>query len=156
MISRPADRGRPWFSGSEGGTGPYSKDASRVTYETLTERARRVLAQDGGVVIDATFRRQSDRALARDLAVEAGAEWRLIECRLAPELVRERLKRRTALKEGLSDATWETHLRQTSEFEPFDDCETPRLELDLSRDIAVIAHTATDWLREEDRRTESE
>ena len=55
-----------------------------------------------------------------------------------------------------SGITWETHLRQTSEFEPFEDCATPRLELDMSRDIAVIAHTATDWLREEDRRTESE
>ena len=32
--------------------------------------------------------------------MDAGAEWRLIECRLAPELVHKRIEERAARKEG--------------------------------------------------------
>jgi aminoglycoside phosphotransferase family enzyme/predicted kinase len=134
----------------EYGAGPYSADANRLTYQTVVERARYLLAQDGGVVLDATFRREADRAVARKMALKDGAQWRVIECRLTPEQVRERLERRAALKEGRSDAIWETYLRQRSEFEPFDDRDGPRLELDTSADLAVVAHWATDWLRGSD------
>jgi uncharacterized protein len=132
------------------GVGPYSVDAGLLTYRTMVERARDLLRRDGGVVLDATFRRNADRAVAREMAAHSGARLRLIECRLAPELVRERLQRRAALKEGLSDATWETYSRQRVEFEPFDDRDQPRFEVETSRDLAVIARMATDWLREKD------
>lgn len=133
------------------GVGPYGADANRLTYQSMVERGRDLLAHDGGVVLDATFRRNADREVAREMALSAGAEWRVIECRLTPELVRERLERRTKLKEGLSDATWETYRRQRPEFEPFDDQDNPRLELDTSADLAVVAHRATDWLRGRDQ-----
>ncbi|HWC77059.1 MAG TPA: AAA family ATPase, partial [Blastocatellia bacterium] len=92
----------------EYGAGPYSADASLLTYQTLVERGRDLLARDGGVVLDATFRRGADRAYAREMALKAGARWRVLECRLDPERVRERLNRRAKLGEGLSDATLET------------------------------------------------
>jgi predicted kinase len=117
----------------------------------MIDLGRTLLAQDGGVVLDATFRRNSDRADAREMALKSGAEWRVIECVLPPEMVRERLERRTKIKEGLSDATRETYLRQRLEFEPFDDRDRPRLELDTSADIGVLAHRATDWLRGRDQ-----
>ncbi|MFY9608838.1 MAG: AAA family ATPase [Blastocatellia bacterium] len=132
------------------GVGPYSADANRLTYQTVSERGQDLLAQDGGVVLDATFRRDAERAVAREMALRTGAQWRVIECRLTPELVQRRLERRATLKDGLSDATWETYLRQRSEFEPFDDRDSPRLELDTSADLAVVAHKATDWLRGRD------
>jgi hypothetical protein len=132
----------------EHGMGPYSEDANRLTYQTLVERGRELLIKDGGVVLDATFRHKADRAAAREMTLNAGAQWMVIECRLSPNLVRERLERRVALKEGLSDATWETHVRHEHESEPFDDRDTPRLELDTSADLGVVAHQATDWLRE--------
>jgi predicted kinase len=81
------------------------------------------------------------------MAAQAGAQWRIIECRLARDLVRDRLERRETLKEGLSDATWETYLRQRSEFEAFEDHDAPRLELETNRDLAIVAHQVTDWLR---------
>lgn len=89
--------------------------------------------------------------MARDMALNDGAEWRVIECHLAPELVRERLERRAMLRDGLSDAIWETYLRQRSEFEALDPGEGLRLELDTSADPAVVAHKATDWLRDMDQ-----
>ncbi|HSE36817.1 MAG TPA: AAA family ATPase [Blastocatellia bacterium] len=135
----------------EYGAGPYSVEANRLTYAAGMQRGRELLSQQGGVVLDSTFRRKADRAMAREMALNASAEWRVIECRLAPELVRERLERRAMLKDGLSDAIWETHLRQQLEFEPFDHREGMRLELDTSADPAVVAHRATDWLRESDQ-----
>jgi hypothetical protein len=131
----------------EYGAGPYSADANRLTYQAVVDRGRDLLAKDGGVVLDATFRRNASRAGAREMALKSGAQWRVIKCRLSPELVRERLERRAMLKEGLSDATWETHVRQRPEFEPFDDRDSPRLELDTSVDLAVVKHKTTDWLR---------
>ncbi|HWN98967.1 MAG TPA: AAA family ATPase [Blastocatellia bacterium] len=131
----------------EYGMGPYGAEANRLTYQTLVERGRGLLAQHRGVVLDATFRRNADRALSREMALNAGAQWIVIECRLPPEVVRERLERRVALGEGLSDAAWETYVRQRSEFEPFEDRDSPRLDLDTSADLAVVAHRATDWLR---------
>jgi aminoglycoside phosphotransferase family enzyme/predicted kinase len=135
----------------EYGAGPYSADANRLTYAAVVKRGRDLLPEQGGVVLESTFRRKADRATAREMALNAGAKWRVIECRLAPELVRERLERRTMLKEGLSDAVWETYLRQQREFEPVDQCERPPLVLDTSADPAVVAQRATDWLRESDR-----
>jgi len=131
--------------------GPYSTDANQLTYKTMVERARELLRQDGGVVLDATFRRIADRRAAREALAEAGARWRAIECRLAAGVVRDRLRERAALGEGLSDATWDTYARQRTEFEAPDEADQPFVELDTGRDLAVTLHTASDWLRGNDR-----
>jgi predicted kinase len=136
----------------EYGAGPYSAEANRLTYAAVVQRGRELLSAQNGVVLDSTFRRKADRAMAQEMASNAGAEWRVIECRLSPELVRERLERRTLLKEGLSDAIWETYLHQQREFEQFDDRDGPRLAMDTGADPAVVAHRAADWLRESDQR----
>src|SRR5207249_3706346 len=78
------------------GEGPYSAEASRLTYQTLTDRGRALLKEDNGVVLDATFQRAADRRLAQEMAVAAGAKWRLIECQLTPYVVNLRLARRAA------------------------------------------------------------
>ena len=132
------------------GVGPYNSDANRLTYQTLIDRGRALLTQDGGVVLDATFLRRADRAAARAMALSFGAEWRVIECLLSLEVVIERLEKRAKAKEGLSDAGLETYLRQRTQFERFDDREGKRLELDTNADVGVLAHLATDWLRAND------
>jgi predicted kinase len=131
----------------EFGAGPYSADASLLTYRTLIDKGREHLRHDNGVVLDATFRRIEDRAMARQMAEDAGAEFRLVECKLSPEIVRQRLQRREDLKEGLSDAGWDTYLRQSAELTTVADREHPCLELETDRDLAVSAHIATSWLR---------
>jgi hypothetical protein len=71
---------------AEYGHGAYTDEANRLTYQTLLERGRALLEAEGGVIFDATFLRDEDRRAAQALAEAAGAEWRLIECRLSPEL----------------------------------------------------------------------
>ena len=126
----------------------YSAEADRVTYNTFLDNGRARLQADGGVVLDATFKRATDRAAAREMAAAAGARWRLIECRLSPDQVKARLARRAARQDGLSDATWETYLRQRAEFDLLDEAHDGIfLALDMSSNLATDSRIATDWLR---------
>ncbi|HEX4945079.1 MAG TPA: AAA family ATPase [Blastocatellia bacterium] len=126
--------------------GAYTPEANRLTYEKLLATGREYLQRDGGVVLDATFRRAEDRAQAQAMAAGAGAEWRRIECQLAPELVRARLEKRAATHEGLSDATWEIYLQQQAE-QPAAEPDATWLILDTAGPLGVVAQTAADWLR---------
>lgn len=131
------------------GEGAYSAESSRQTYQKMIERGREILREDGSVILDATFRRDADREQARLLAEFFGASYRIIECRLAPELTRRRLEQRVARKEGLSDAKWETNLRQRGEFEAISAAsEADYLQLDTSGKLSEASRRATDWLRE--------
>jgi uncharacterized protein len=135
------------------GEGAYTAEANCLTYRKLIEAASEALKDGRSVVLDATFREAEALAMARSMAAEAGARWRLIECRLAPELVRSRLAERAARKEGLSDATWEIYLRQREEgaslkTEP-DAC---HLILDTSDSLAATSRMASDWLRDSESR----
>jgi hypothetical protein len=61
--------------------------------------------------------------------------------------VQSRLERREKLGDSLSDATWETYLRQVGEFQPIRPS-SDSLVLDTAADLGVVAHYATDWLRQ--------
>jgi len=135
------------------GEGAYNAEANRLTYRKLIEAASEALKDGRSVVLDATFRNAAALAMARSMAAEAGARWRLIECRLAPELVRSRLAERAARKEGLSDATWEIYLRQREEgaslkTEP----DVDHLILDTSGSLAATSRMASNWLRHSENR----
>jgi aminoglycoside phosphotransferase family enzyme/predicted kinase len=134
--------------GFEYGKGAYSEDANRLTYRKMLEEGCEALKEGGGVVLDATFRRTADRMAAREMAESSGARWRLIECRLSPDLIRARLDQRAAKQEGISDATWETHLLQRDEYEPEGDASVANyLALDTSGNLVDVSRGATDWLR---------
>ena len=81
-------------------------------------------------------------------SLRGGAGWRLVECRLDEESVSSRLEARAARKEGLSDATWATYLRQRGEFEQVEDASPEtHLMLDTTAPLSTTGKAATDWLR---------
>jgi uncharacterized protein len=128
------------------GEGIYGPEANRLTYQALLDRGRNLFEENRGVLLDATFQRADDRRRARELASALGAEWRLIECQVAPDLLKSRLANRTA--DGLSDATWETYLRQREQFEPVTESTgVTHLLLDNRGSLSSVSQTATDWLR---------
>jgi uncharacterized protein len=128
------------------GEGIYSPEANRLTYQALLDRGRYLFEEDRGVLLDATFQRADDRRRARELASALGAEWRLIECQVAPDLLKSRLANRNA--DGLSDATWVTYLRQREQFEPVTESTgVTHLLLDNSGSLSSVSQTAADWLR---------
>ena len=126
--------------------GAYTPEANRLTYQKLLETGGEYLQRDGGVILDATFRHPEDRAQAQAMALEAGAQWRTIECQLAPELVKARLEKRAAIHNGLSDATWEIYLKQQAEQDAIEPDAT-RLLLDTDGNFSTIAQNAANWLR---------
>ncbi len=151
VVSSDAVRKSPFGkeTGASGyGEGMYSAEASRRTYQVLLKQGLAFLQQDQGVILDATFQRAKDRGPVRELAATNGANYRLIECQSPPELIHDRLDWRESLKDGLSDATWETYLRQRWELEPaHHSSEATHLVLDTRNSQWQNSHAATNWLR---------
>ncbi len=126
------------------GEGVYGREQSEQTYRTMFERAGQLLRLDRGVVLDGTFSGESHRAAVARIADAAGARLRVVECTLAPERVRERLARRAARGDGLSDANWDIYLRQLAAHRPWGG---GALRLDTAEALPSATHRATDWLR---------
>ncbi|MBS1811196.1 MAG: AAA family ATPase [Acidobacteria bacterium] len=133
------------------GEGAYTTEASRRTYQKMLTTGQEFLAANRGVILDATFQRAADRNSARQMAMNAGADWRIIECTLAPEFVQQRLEQRAARGDGLSDANWEIYLRQRETFEDIrPEIEKTAFTLNTNDQLAQVAHRATDWLRQQE------
>ncbi len=96
--------------------GIYSPDFSRKTYDGMFAQARTALAQGQSVILDASFRKQRERATAKSLADEANADFLVIECALDAGTIKKRLEQR--LKEtSTSDGRWEIYQSQKQDFD---------------------------------------
>lgn len=97
--------------------GIYHPEFSRRTYQALFDRAGDILQAGKSVLIDASFKKQTDRMDALELARRRQAEFLLIECRCSEEGVRRRLNRRASGAEEFSDGRWEIYRDQQKDFE---------------------------------------
>jgi predicted kinase len=125
----------------------YSAGFSRRTYRRLGELAAEELERSGLVIVDATFRRRSERA---EFAAGAGAlpaRVAFVEC-LAPREVRlGRIRRRRAGARDASDVTVELARRQR--FAPLTEVEAHHhLPLRTDRDTEDVVHAVETWLNE--------
>jgi hypothetical protein len=103
------------------GEGIYSPEMSRRVYAELLAAAQRQLSRGRSVILDATYQRREHRAATRELAEHSGAEFRVIHCYGADELIRERLRRRAEDASSISDAGIEVYLEQLKHYEPVDE-----------------------------------
>jgi uncharacterized protein len=97
--------------------GSYAPCYNEATYRALLQRARQELQAGRGVIIDATFRRRSDRERFRALAQELSLPFFIIETRCPERLIRERLEKRRLDPDEPSEATWQLFPSQKAEFE---------------------------------------
>lgn len=74
----------------------YSSAAGERTYAYLLGVAKRLLSEGWPVIIDAAFLRQAERRRALALAVKAGLPFSILECDAPLDVLRERLRARTA------------------------------------------------------------
>jgi len=116
--------------------GIYSADFSRLTYDTMLNEAKIILADGGSVILDASFIRAEHRLKAKQLAEEMKADFFIIECTLAEEIVRQRLPER--LKQGtVSDGRWEIFEEQKRQFEAVTEVlEANYVIIDTSRPVS--------------------
>ena len=121
----------------------YSVAFSRRTYKALGEQAAGELERAGGAVVEATFRRRSERE--RFMAAVGGAEVLFVEC-VAPRAVRSgRLRQRLLAPGQASDAGEAVARRQR--FSPLDEVD-PRGHLLLRTDLDVgeLCRAVEAWL----------
>ncbi len=113
----------------------YSAEMSERTYSELGRRALAELANDGPVIVDATFRYRRDRDAF--LAALGGRETVFLEC-LAPSVVRT--ARVAARRDDASDAGEALARVQQAEFEPLDEVPAARhLSLRTDRPVVEVA-----------------
>ena len=98
--------------------GIYSPDFSRKTYQALLDRAQGLLHGGKSVILDASFKKQTDRATARGLAQKAQADFLFIECSSPDEEIRRRLARRAREENGPSDGRVELLAEQKKDYDP--------------------------------------
>lgn len=126
--------------------GIYSEDFSRRTYESMLSQAAEQLAWGNCVILDASFAKTEQRAMARNLAREHHARFLLVECVLADEGIRARLERRAA-EETVSDARWDLLTSQKASYEQvtgFPDEE--HLVVDTSGRVEEVAQAVREQL----------
>jgi uncharacterized protein len=99
------------------GQGIYSDDISRRTYDKAYELAASQIKNGKPVIIDASFKRRSEREKAMNLARELNVSFYVIECTSPDEIIKKRLDKRMQEKDNASDGRWEIFLEQKKDFD---------------------------------------
>lgn len=99
----------------------YSPEFSLETYEQLGRRAAEALAGEGGAIVDATFRRRSDRDAFSSGFGDRDERPTFIQCIVPAHVAADRARSRERSGAGVSDATAEMARRQRHEWEPLDE-----------------------------------
>ena len=84
--------------------GIYSESFGLRTYQHLAELAEGLLLSGWSVVVDAAFLMRWERDMFRDLAQRVGADFWILDIQVAPEILRERVSRRSAEGRDASEA----------------------------------------------------
>ncbi|TWU02128.1 bifunctional aminoglycoside phosphotransferase/ATP-binding protein [Stieleria varia] len=123
----------------------YSAAATESTYRRLRRLARGIVRDGYTVVVDATFLKRRQRDRFRSLASREGVPFGILDCKAAPETLRQRIIDRAKANTDASDADLAVLERQLSTREPLDRRELPEvvdqvkfgLQRDESEDLSV-------------------
>lgn len=113
----------------------YTEAFSGATYRELGREAAAEARLSGGVIVDATFRRDADRAAFAD-AFKDAAPVLFVECRAPLAVLERRAIRRDHAGRGASDATREVVLSEHAAWDPLDEV-APRAHLALRTDRPI-------------------
>lgn len=100
------------------GEGMYSPGFNDATYDELLARAEKSLSAGESVIIDATFRRKSDRVRFQALAGRFPRPFYIVQTICPDDLIKERLDTRKECQGTISDGRWELFAAQAEQFEP--------------------------------------
>ncbi|PKN71739.1 MAG: hypothetical protein CVU54_01580 [Deltaproteobacteria bacterium HGW-Deltaproteobacteria-12] len=99
------------------GQGIYSDEISRRTYDRAYEIADAAIKSGQAVIIDASFKKRSERQKAMQLAQKLTVPFYMIECTCRDEIVKIRLDKRAQEKDNASDGRWEIFQEQKKDFD---------------------------------------
>jgi len=119
--------------------GIYSRSFNEATYAALLAKGEEALNNGRSVVIDATFRRKSDRSSFHALAEQYRVPFVIIMTDCPEYIIQQRLNARVGREGEVSDGRWELFHRQRSEFESPDEQEGMLVVADCTRPVADVA-----------------
>ncbi|HUN55627.1 MAG TPA: AAA family ATPase [Smithella sp.] len=108
------------------GGGIYCDDISRLTYDRAYDLAARKIKQGKAVIIDASFKRRTERQRALDLARKLGVRFYILECVCPVEMIKKRLEGRIRNNGNPSDGRWELFYKQKEDFDAIDEMPADR------------------------------
>ena len=119
-VERKRLAGLPALARSGAGIGEalYAEDATQKTYARLAALAADLLDAGWPVVVDATFGARWQRDLLRDVAQSRGIAFRILDFKLAPSVLRERVEARARALADASEADLGVLERQLKSAEP--------------------------------------
>ncbi|MDO8434107.1 MAG: AAA family ATPase [Candidatus Binatus sp.] len=139
VRKRLAGAGEYERAGAGYGSGIYSAEFTRRTYDEMIAEAGKILDAGRGVIVDATFKTVAERRRTIAIAERFGRPILFVECVADEGEVRLRLDRRSLKQDEVSDATFEIYRKQRGEFEPLNEMASAiRIKLDTSRDEDTI------------------
>ena len=100
------------------GKGIYDGETTTATYQRLLDRTSAALGAGRSAIVDATFRKRTDRAMFRALAREKSAGFFILYLSAPEGVLEERLDARLASPGEISDGRRELLRSQQEEFEP--------------------------------------
>jgi uncharacterized protein len=103
------------------GQGIYSEALSLKTYQKMRTEAGKWLKKGKSVILDGSYKRQSERLALMEMAEKTGAEIRFWECRVPVKLIRRRLEQRGRQAETVSDGRWAIFKQQQRDFDPVEE-----------------------------------
>jgi aminoglycoside phosphotransferase family enzyme/predicted kinase len=116
------------------GADVYSDAGREAVYRILCAEAEAALADDRGVVVDATFIRAAHRRQLAAVAARRRCPLVFVDCQADEASIRSRLEAR-AHTTTLSDARWDTYLGQRERREPLGPAE-PSIVIDTGGPLA--------------------
>ncbi|XOF34124.1 MAG: AAA family ATPase [Candidatus Electrothrix sp. YB6] len=112
-------------------SGIYTPAFTEKTYQTMLDRVAQNLKQGaGGVVLDGSYSRQTDRDKVKKLADTLGVldiRIRFILCFCSEQETKRRLELRAQDPDAVSDGRWEIFVRQKEKFESPDELAAEQL-----------------------------
>jgi len=103
------------------GKGIYNEEMSEATYAKAHELALKTLREGRTVILDASYRKRSDRLKAGETARAADADFIIVECVCPEDVIRKRLEVRTLDALEPSDGRWDLYEEQKKGFEPIEE-----------------------------------
>jgi aminoglycoside phosphotransferase family enzyme/predicted kinase len=99
------------------GKGIYSSNISKNTYDEALRRAISLIQTGTSVIIDASFKKRTERLISAKAAQAAGVDFFIVECACPDRIIGERLKLRSADLNEPSDGRWDIFQAQKKDYE---------------------------------------
>ncbi|MCW8872326.1 MAG: AAA family ATPase [Xanthomonadales bacterium] len=105
------------------GSGLYEADVTDRTYRALARHCETGLRAGFDMIADATFLRRRHRSWFAELAASLGAKLSIMDCKAPVEVLRSRIRARSAERQDASDADIAVLEYQLDHHDPFDEAE---------------------------------